>query len=62
MLDHPGKLVNDYIKTYTNAILDIGEEWKLKQDGKRWKVATVDLFGALQRKSEEMNDPKELYT
>ena len=62
MLDHPGKLVNEYIKTYRDVTLDIGDQYQARQEGERWKVGTGDLFGLLQKKAEELDDPKELYT
>lgn len=62
MLDHPGKLVNGYIEDYQDTILSIGDEWRAKQQGEKWKVGTVDLFGLLQKRAEELDDSKELYT
>lgn len=62
MLDCPDKLSNEDLVTYRDAILKIGDEWRSKQDGERWRIAIVDLFGALQKKAEETNDPRALYT
>jgi hypothetical protein len=34
-------------KTYVDACLRIAEEWKAKQSGQRWRVASIDAWSAI---------------
>jgi hypothetical protein len=62
MLDHPGKLDNDHIRHYRDAVLAIAREWEAKQAGQRWKVGVIDLFGSLERRIENDGSPERYYT
>lgn len=37
----------DRLKQFRDAVLDIGKRWKAKEDGARWKIATIDFWSVL---------------
>jgi hypothetical protein len=53
MLDDPEHLKASVLEQYRDVVLEIGEEWTSKRaTGDHWKLATVDLYGALNATAE----------
>ena len=46
---------------YCQAVLRVGEGWKKKEEGQRWKVGMVDFYSALE-KAREKGDETRFYT
>jgi hypothetical protein len=54
MIDDLSHLNDARTKGYRDAVLDIGREWAEKEgNGDRWKLATIDLYGAIVKAGEE---------
>jgi hypothetical protein len=53
MLDDPEHLKASVLEQYRDVVLEIGEEWTSERaTGDNWKLATVDLYGALNATAE----------
>jgi hypothetical protein len=48
MLDDPEHLKASVLEQYRDVVLELGEEWTSKRaTADNWRLATVDLYGAL---------------
>jgi hypothetical protein len=50
MLDDPEHLKASVLEQYRDVVLEVGQEWTSKRtQGDNWKLATIDLYGALRK-------------
>lgn len=61
MLGDTPAVSNEHTKLYRDAVLQIGAEWQKKQQGERWKLGTIDFFGALAT-ARQTGDSTRFYT
>ena len=53
MRNDPHHVLAAESKKYSDAVLDIGQQWALKnKEGNNWKIGTIDLYGAILKAGE----------
>lgn len=60
MRPDPSNVTNERCLLYRQAVLRVGEAWKRKESGQRWKIGSIDLYGMLE-KARESGDSKRFY-
>jgi len=54
MRNDPHHVLAAESKKYSDAVLDIGQQWAQKnKEGNNWKIGTIDLYGAILKAGEQ---------